>query len=421
MWTGLGDVREQLGMFAPRSTPTGRAEAARAGRPVRPGPAWRCGAAGPRSRRGALHRGAPGGAGRGPPPGLRRHRAGPAGGRPGSTAFEAIVRQGQERPEKALVVARGPSSEAETRRRARSRWPRPTRHRLGAHRARSGRRSVSSPEGAGHLRGARRPAPPGRGAEQPRRGGLLRAATGTRPIDYYERPARPHAARATRPWRRSAAMNSGEILVNQGRLDEAEPSCSRPCGCCRPGIRRRAVRRAAVRPRAPRAGRPSPGRAAPDPRAAGRRRPSASTARRWRPPSTSAAATSSGAIRARRWRRCGAAQHAAKADAALYDVAGRRGRDDDPGRLDLLEEARASTRRPSPTRAARASSSSWRSCSSLAAAIDAERSGDHGPLRPVDEAVTILERAGLPGTPRLPARVAAGPARVAGPRGSPAP
>ncbi len=124
MWTGLGDVREQLGMFNAAFDAYGRAAQL-----VRDDPLARARLALRRGRareQTGLYTAA-----------LREVRA--AARRLGPldtelarrwqarlTAFEAIVRQGQELPEEALVVARQGGRAGRVRQASGSRWPRPT-------------------------------------------------------------------------------------------------------------------------------------------------------------------------------------------------------------------------------------------------------------------------------------------------------
>ena len=221
MWSGLGDAREQLGMFAEAIDAYRRAEAARAGRPDGHGPAGAAARPGQGAER-RVHRGVAGGADGRRPPGLRRHRgvptvAGPPhrvrGDRPSGPG--AAARKGWRWPS-------GPSTEAETagERFALAQaysvidWALIVLGRAGE--AVLAQRALAIFEELGDL---------SRQAAALNNLGAAAYFSGdwTAAIAYYERSAEASRRSGNEVQAALGAMNTGELLVNQGRLDEAEP------------------------------------------------------------------------------------------------------------------------------------------------------------------------------------------------------
>ena len=220
MWSGLGDAREQLGMFAEAIDAYRRAEAL-----VRDDPTA--------TARLALRRGRAREQSGAYTAALREVRTAAARlasvdteesrrWRARLTAFEAIVRQGQERPREGLAVAQRAVAEAETagERFALAQaysvidWALIVLGRAGE--AVLAQRALAIFEELGDL---------SRQAAALNNLGAAAYFSGdwTAAIAYYERSAEASRRSGNEVQAALGAMNTGELLVNQGRLDEAEP------------------------------------------------------------------------------------------------------------------------------------------------------------------------------------------------------
>jgi tetratricopeptide (TPR) repeat protein len=220
MWSGLGDAREQLGMFAEAIDAYRRAEAL-----VRDDPTA--------TARLALRRGRAREQSGAYTAALREVRTAAARlasvdteesrrWRARLTAFEAIVRQGQERPREGLAVARRAVTEAETagERFALAQaysvvdWALIVLGRAGE--AVLAQRALAIFEELGDL---------SRQAAALNNLGAAAYFSGdwTAAIAYYDRSAEASRRSGNEVQAALGAMNTGELLVNQGRLDEAEP------------------------------------------------------------------------------------------------------------------------------------------------------------------------------------------------------